>query len=338
MNKCLRAARGNLFFRESGEGYRVARIERSEMKANRHGFFGEISKNRWMYLLLLPAILFSFVFSYVPMVGISIAFQDFNPIKGIWGSKFVGLSNFKYFFRGSRWLQITFNTLFLNILFIVTGTVAVVALAIMITELGKKLFVRASQSVMILPNFIGWAVVAMFAQAFIGSDNGYINRLIEFFGGAPISFYTEAGVWPLIFVIIRIWKGAGFGAIVYIATITGFDAEIYEAARIDGVSRMQSIFLITIPMLRDTIILMTILGVGKIFYGDMGMIYTLVGDNQMLFSTTDVIDTYVFRSIRTSGSMGMSAAVGLYQSLIGFFLVVVTNKLANRYSPDAAIY
>ncbi len=197
---------------------------------------------------------------------------------------------------------------------------------------------RVSQSVMILPNFIGWAVVAMFAQAFIGSDNGYINKLIEFFGGSPLSFYTDPGAWPVIFVIIRIWKGAGFGAIVYIATITGFDNGIYEAARIDGASRMQSIFRITIPMLRDTVILLTILGVGKIFYGDMGMIYTLVGDNSMLFSSTDVIDTYVFRSIRTSGSMGMSAAAGLYQSIIGFLLVVITNRLANRFSPEAAIY
>ncbi len=304
----------------------------------KHGFLKEVSKNRWMYFLLMPAMLFSFVFSYLPMIGITIAFQDFNPIKGIWGSEFVAFENFRYFFRGSRWMQITFNTLYLNVLFIITGTVVSIAIAIMVTELGKSLFVRFNQSVMIFPNFISYAVIAMFAQAFVGSDNGYINKVIEFFHGDPVSFYTEPGVWPLIFVIIRIWKGAGFGAIIYIATITGFDIEMYEAARIDGASRMQCIFRITLPMLKDTIILLTILGVGKIFYGDMGMIYTLIGDNSMLFSTTDVIDTYVFRSIRTSGSMGMSAAVGLYQSLIGFVMVVATNRLAKKYSPDAAIF
>ena len=223
-------------------------------------------------------------------------------------------------------------------MFIVTGTIASIAIAIMITELGKNWFVRLNQSVMIFPNFISYAVVAMFAQAFIGSDDGYVNQWIEMFGGTPISFYSEPGVWPLILVIIRIWKGAGYGAIVYMAAIVGIDNGVYEAARIDGASRMQTIFRITLPMLKDTVILLTLLSVGNIFYGDFGMIYTLVGDNSMLFETTDVIDTYVFRSIRTSGSMGMSAAVGLYQSLIGFFLVIGVNALAKKFSPESAIF
>jgi putative aldouronate transport system permease protein len=302
------------------------------------GFLAEIKKNFWLYMLAVPALLYAIVFKYIPMVGVSIAFQDFNPIKGLFGSKFIGFDNFKYFFRGSQWLQITFNTLWLNVLFIITGTIAAVAIAIILVELGKNVFVRFNQSVMIFPNFISWVVVAMFAQAFIGSDGGYINRWIEAFGGTPISFYSKPGVWPTIFVVIRIWKGAGFGAIIYMATILGIDTGMYEAARIDGASRMQTIFRITIPLLKDTVILLTILGVGVIFYGDFGMIFTLVGDNSILFPTTDVIDTYVFRSIRTSGSMGMSAAVGLYQSLIGFLLVIVTNQLAKKYSPDSAIF
>jgi putative aldouronate transport system permease protein len=302
------------------------------------GFLAEIKKNFWLYMLAVPALLYAIVFKYIPMVGVSIAFQDFNPIKGLFGSKFIGFDNFKYFFRGSQWLQITFNTLWLNVLFIITGTIAAVAIAIILVELGKNVFVRFNQSVMIFPNFISWVVVAMFAQAFIGSDGGYINRWIEAFGGTPISFYSKPSVWPTIFVVIRIWKGAGFGAIIYMATILGIDTGMYEAARIDGASRMQTIFRITIPLLKDTVILLTILGVGVIFYGDFGMIFTLVGDNSILFPTTDVIDTYVFRSIRTSGSMGMSAAVGLYQSLIGFLLVIVTNQLAKKYSPDSAIF
>ena len=303
------------------------------------GFFRELRINGLLYLMALPAILLTLVFKYVPMVGILIAFEDYNPIKGLFGSQFIGLKNFRYFFRGSKWLQITFNTLFLNVLFIITGTVAAVALAIMLTEIGKKLFTRVSQSVMIFPNFISWAVVAMFAQTFISSDGGYINRIIEFFGGSPIGFYSTAGIWPLIFVIIRIWKGAGFGAIIYMAAIMGIDGEIYEAAKIDGASRRQIIARITVPLLKDTIILLTILSIGSIFYGDFGMIYTFVGDNSVLFPTTDVIDTYVFRSLRTSGStMGMSAAVGLYQSLIGFMLVVAANRLAKRFSPQSAIF
>lgn len=302
------------------------------------GFLTEIRRNFWLYMLAVPAILLTILFKYIPMVGISIAFQDFNPIKGIFGSQFIAFDNFKYFFRGSQWLQITVNTLWLNVLFIITGTIAAVAIAVMLVELGKNLFVRFNQSVMIFPNFISWAVIAMFAQAFVGSDGGYINRWITALGGTPISFYSEPGVWPLIFVVIRIWKGAGFGAIIYMAAIIGIDTGMYEAARIDGASRMQMIFRITLPLLKDTVILLTILSVGSIFYGDFGMIYTLIGDNAILFPTTDVIDTYVFRSIRTSGSMGMSAAVGLYQSLIGFVLVLATNKLAKRYSPDSAIF
>ncbi|MDW7656601.1 MAG: ABC transporter permease subunit [Bacillota bacterium] len=301
-------------------------------------FITEIRKNFWLYMLAVPAILYAIVFKYIPLVGISIAFQDFNPIKGLFGSQFIGLDNFKYFFRGSQWLQITINTLWLNILFIVTGTIAAVSLAIILVELGKNIFVKFNQSVMIFPNFISWVVVAMFVQAFIGSDGGYINRWIQALGGTPISFYTEARAWPVIFVVVRIWKGAGFGAIIYMATILGIDTGMYEAARIDGASRMQAIFRITIPMLKETVILLTILGIGTIFYGDFGMIYTMVGDNSVLFSTTDVIDTYVFRSIRTSGSMGMSAAVGLYQSLIGFLLVIFSNQMAKKYSPDAAIF
>jgi len=301
-------------------------------------FIKEIKTNFLLYMMALPVVLLTFLFKYVPMVGVLIAFEDFNPLKGIFGSAFVGLKNFSYFFRGSKSIQITFNTLFLNAMFIVTGTAASVALAIMLTEIGKKLFTRVSQSVMIFPNFISWVVVAMFAQTFIGSDGGYINKVIELFGGQPINFYSSPNVWPAIFVIIRIWKGAGFGAIIYMAAIVGIDGEIYEAAKIDGASRRQIITRIILPLLKDTVILLTILSIGSIFYGDFGMIYTFVGDNSVLFRTTDVIDTYVFRSLRTANSMGMSAAVGLYQSFIGFILVVFANRLAKRFSPRSAIF
>lgn len=302
------------------------------------GFIAEIRRNWGLYLLILPCIIYAIVFKYLPMVGIVIAFEDFNPIKGMFGSKLIGFGNFKYFFRGSKWMQITFNTLWLNTLFIITGTIASIAIAIMLTELGKGLFVRFNQSAMILPNFISYAVVAMFLQAFIGSEGGLINRFLTAIGKDTISFYSNPDVWPLIFVIIRIWKGAGYGAIVYMATIVGIDTEIYESARIDGASRWQIIMKITLPLLKNTVILLTLMSIGNIFYGDFGMIYTIIGDNSMLFPTTDVIDTYVFRSIRTSGSMGMSAAVGLYQSVIGFILVVTVNKIAKKLNPESAIF
>ena len=302
------------------------------------GFFYEIRTNYGLYLLVAPAVLFALVFKYLPMAGIIIAFENYNPIKGLFGSEFVGFDNFRFFFRGSQWLNVTFNTLFLNILFIITGTIASVSIAIIMTELGKSTYVRITQSVMILPNFIAWAVVAMFTQAFIGSEGGVINNILTSLGGQNIAFYSEPSVWPGIFVLVRIWKGAGFGAIVYMAAIMGIDTDIYTAAKMDGAGRLQSIFLITIPLLKDTVILLILLSVGGIFYGDFGMIYTFVGDNTLLYSTTDVIDTYVFRALRTFGSMGMSAAAGLYQSVFGFIFVVGANAMAKKLNSGMGIF
>ena len=310
---------------------------RAPVKPGKKGFIWEMRRNWMLYLFTVPALLYILIFKYLPMAGIVIAFQKFNPVKGLFGSKWIGFENFRFFFRGSQWGGVTFNTFYLNLLFIVTGTIAAIFIAVMMTELTKGPYVRVSQSVMILPNFISWVVVALFSIAFLGG-NGVINKVISTLGGDSIAFYNNAAIWPLIFVIIKIWKGAGFGAVVYMAAITGIDTEIYEAATIDGASRLQRIFLITLPLLKDTVILMTLLAVGGIFYGDFAMIYAFVGDNAALFSTTDVIDTYVFRALRTSGNMGMSAAVGLYQSLIGFILVVFTNTIVKKVNPESAIF
>ena len=306
-------------------------------KRKKKGFLWEIRRHWLLFLFTLPALLYLLVFKYLPIVGIIIAFEKYNPIKGIFGSKFVGLDNFIFFFRGSQWKSVTFNTFYLNALFIITGTIAAIFIAVAMSELGKSIYVRVSQSIMILPNFISWVTIALFSVAFIGSG-GVINKLIESFGGEIIPFYNSAGLWPSIFVIIRIWKGAGFGAVVYMAAITGIDVEINEAATIDGASRLQRIFYVTIPLLKDTVILMTLLSVGWIFYGDFAMIYAFVGDNSSLFKTTDVIDTYVFRALRTNTNMGMSASIGLYQSVVGFILVLITNMLVRKVNPESAIF
>jgi putative aldouronate transport system permease protein len=302
------------------------------------GFIREIKINKFLYLLTLPGVLFLIVFHYIPMAGIVIAFQKFNPLEGIFNSPFVGFDNFKFFFQGKNWMDITFNTFYLNILFTITGTIASVFISIMVSENNGKIFKKSTQSLMILPNFVSWAIVAMFSVTLFSSDMGIINQFLRFMKLEDIKFYNDANIWPTILVIMRIWKGAGFGAIVYIATITGFDQSMYEAALIDGASRFQCIFKITIPLLLNTIIIMTILGIGNIFRGDFGMIYTLVGDNNLLFKTTDVIDTYVYRSLRSSGEMGMSAAVGLYQSVLGFLMVIISNAIAKKYSAESAIF
>lgn len=301
-------------------------------------FIKEIRINKFMYTLAVPGLIFFFVFCYLPLLGILIAFEDFQPLKGILGSKFIGFKNFEFLFTSDEWLKITFNTLYLNILFLITGTVMAITIAILFSELKNVWFKRITQSLVILPNFISWAVVAMFAVPILSTDTGLFNRILTSIGLPSISFYSNSAIWPVLLVLIKIWKGAGFGSIIYLATITGIDQEMYEAAKIDGASRIQCIFKITIPILKNTIIILTLLSIGGIFYGDFGMIYSLVGDNPLLFPTTDVIDTYVFRALRRLGDMGMSSAVGLYQSVVGFIFVITTNAIAKKIDKDSAIF
>ena len=294
-------------------------------------------KNAGRYTLLLPSLVFMVIFAYLPMVGIIIAFQDYDPIAGFFGSKFTAFENFKFFFASSEWLQVTLNTLYLNTLFILTGTLISVFLAVVMSELQSKVFTRISQTLMTLPNFVSWATVAMFSVVFLESD-GVINTSIRVLGGEPIAFYSNPDVWVEVFVVIRAWKSAGWNSIVYMAAILGIDKSIYEAAKIDGASRLKCIFFITLPLIKNTVVLMTIMSVGSIFKGDFGMIYPFIGDNSMLYPTTDVIDTYVFRALRSFTNYGRAAAVSLYQSVMGFVFVIISNAIAKRYAPESAIF
>ncbi|QUL53421.1 sugar ABC transporter permease [Paenibacillus tritici] len=316
----------------------VAVQTRTKKRKNKTGFLEEMKRNYLLYLMALPGIAVIFIFSYLPMGGIVIAFQDFNPIKGITGSKFVGFSNFRFFVESSDTIKVIANTLFLNTLFILCGTMISVIIAVMFSELSGKWFKRVSQTLVTLPNFLSWTVIAMFSVSLLSSDTGLINKVLDMFGVAPISFYSEPGYWPLILVLLKIWQGAGFGSIVYLATITGINPDIYESASIDGASRWHKIRFITLPLLKPTIILMLLLAMGGIFYGDFGMIYAIVGRNVSLYPTTDVIDTYVYRALMDLGDMSMAAAVGFFQSVVGFILVFSVNMLAKKFSPESALF
>ncbi|MBE1446879.1 ABC transporter permease [Paenibacillus sp. OAS669] len=319
---------------QSQLGSSISRKQRGAVAS----FFFELKTNKFMYLLALPGMIWFLIFAYLPMGGIVIAFQDFKAVKGITGSKFVGLKNFEFFFHSNDWVKIVTNTVFLNVLFIVFGTLAAVAIAIMVTELGGKWFKKAAQSVMIFPHFLSWTVVAMFITAFVATDGGFINKALALFGVEPIQFLSSPSYWPAIFVLLKIWHGAGFSSIVYMATIAGINPEVYESASMDGASRWQKIMYITLPLLKTTVILLTILAVGGIFNGDFGMIFAIIGRNPLLYPTTDVIDTYVFRSLMDLGDMGMSAAVGLLQSVVGFLLVITVNYIAKKTAPESAIF
>jgi putative aldouronate transport system permease protein len=311
--------------------------QKSRVK-KKSSFLQEIRKNHLLYLLTLPGILLVFVFAYLPIFGIAIAFQDYNPVKGVFGSKFVGFENFRFFLESSEILKVLFNTVFLNLMFIFIGMIASVSIAIMFSELKSKKFKVVAQTIVTLPNFLSWTVIAMIVSAYFTYQGGVLNQILSFFDMKPIAFFNEAAYWPYFLVVIKIWQSAGFGSIVYLATISGINPEIYESASMDGASRWGKIRHITLPLLKPTVILLMLLALGGIFYGDFGMIYAIVGKNALLYPTTDVIDTYVYRALMDLGNVSMSAAVGFFQSLVGFMLVLSANLITRKYSPDSALY
>lgn len=301
------------------------------------GFFGEIWQNKFLYLLAVPAIVYTFIFCYMTLPYMAIAFEKFNFKTGIF-SPFVGLDNFKYFFSSSWAWTITRNTLVINVLFLIVGTAFAVFLAIILNEINAKKFLKVSQSFMLFPYFISWVIVSYMLQGLLGTENGLINNLMLSAGGERVSFYSQPSYWYPILLILNVWKSAGYNAIIYLAAITGIDEGIYEAAYIDGATRFKRIRYITMPLLMPTICIMTLMAIGRIFYGDFGMFYAIIRDNSSLMPIAEVIDTYVYRTFKNTGDPGLSMAVGLYQSIVGFILVFTSNRLVKRFFPDGALF
>lgn len=297
----------------------------------------ELHKNKVLYAMLSIGVVWTLIFAYIPMAGLVVAFKKFSYADGIFKSPWCGFDNFKFLFSNKDLFNITFNTVYLNLLFIVFGTMTSVFLALLFVEIKNKAFKRVTQSIVIIPYFISWAVIAMFLQGFLG-DRGLVNQFLQSLGGDKIQFYNNPAYWRIILVLLRIWQGAGFGTIIYIATITGFDMGIYEAAKIDGANRFQLISKLTLPMLKTTIVMLTLMSIGSIFKGDFGMIYALIGDNSLIYSKTDVIDTYVYRALRTNSNLGFSTAVSFYQSSVGFIIVLISNWVTRKVDPDSALF
>jgi len=302
------------------------------------GVVAEFSKNRYLYLLALPGTLFLIVFAYIPMSAHLLAFKDFRLSDGLWGSKWVGFDNFRYFFSGNDWLRVTYNTLFLNGLFLVFGLGFAVMLAIFLSEVISPLFKRVAQSFVFLPYFISWIVISMMTQALFSTSEGIINKTLNSLGFDGVEWYLTPSVWPAILTIIYIWKFAGYNSIIFLAGITGISPEYYESAKLEGATRFQQMIYITLPLLRPIILLMLLLGVGRIFYGDFGMIYAIVGDIGVLYPTTDVIDTFAYRALRQLGNFSTSSAVVLYQSVMGLITVVIFNAIAKRIDTDSRLF
>ena len=301
-------------------------------------FTRALRKNRVLLMMLIPAFLYFFIFSYLPMSGAIVAFKSYNFREGIFFFFWVGFSNFEYFFKSGQAWTVTRNTILYNVGFIVVNTVLQMGLAIFISEIGGKYFKKVTQTAMFLPYFISWIVVGMIAYNFLNVDYGTVNTILNKLGMESINFYGTKWVWPIIITAFCAWKNVGYGTVLYLAAIMGIDQEIYEAAQIDGANIFQRIFKVTIPCLVPTLIILTLLSIGNIFRGDFQMFYQLVGNNGPLFPITDVIDTFTFRSLIQSGEVGMSAAAGLYQSIFCFITIIITNKIVKSYDKDYSLF
>lgn len=300
-----------------------------------------LKKNWQLYLMAAPAVVLLFCFSYLPMAGLVIAFKKFNFKDGIWRSPWIDpwYKNFEVIFKNNTAaLQAIRNTILLNLLFIVCGTIFALALSLAFNEISNKYIKKLTQSFSFLPYFISTVVVGIFVSGLLSYENGVVNRIITSLGGEKIAFYMEAKWWPMIMVLVNIWKGAGYSAVVYLATISGFDSSYYEAARIDGATRWQQTWYISLPLLKPTVITLTLLSVGKIMNADFGLFYNVTGDMPTLYATTDVLDTYIYRALRQLGDIGISSATGFFQSVVGFVLVLCSNWVARKYEEDAALF
>lgn len=296
-------------------------------------------KNRTLLFMALPAVIIMILFNYVPMFGLVLAFKNFNYAKGIWGSDWCGLDNFKYLFLvGETAWRLTRNTVLYYIAFTITGTVGAVMLAIGINEMVLKKTGRMFQSFMILPTFISYIAVSFVVYAFLKNDTGIVNRLIVSLGGDSIRFYQDDTKWPIILLIVNMWKNIGYSSVLYLSVLTGIDPNLYEAASIDGASAKQKMWYITLPMLVPMVIVRTLMGLGRIMHSDTGLFYQVTKNSSALYETTQVLDSYVLNAIMSSTDYGMTAATTFYQSVVGFVMVVGTNMIIRKISPDNALF
>ncbi len=297
-----------------------------------------VKDNLQLLTLALPAIVTLFIFNYLPMFGLVLAFKDYKVTKGIWGSPWSGLKNFEFFFGSQDAWRVTRNTLCLNFLFIFAGVFFGVLFALIMFEVKKRRHVKIYQTVSILPSFLSWVAVGYIVYAFLDPTRGIANQILSMFGVEPVQWYNEPSYWPVILLIVKTWQGVGLGSIIYYAALMGVDSELFEAADIDGANKVQKIIKISIPQITQIIVIMIILGVGGIFRADFGLFYNVTRNVGALYPTTDVMDTYVFRTLMSMGNIGMSSAASFIQSIVCFVTLVATNLIVRKISPENSLF
>jgi len=296
-------------------------------------------KYKMLYIMLIPGIVYLLINNYVPMLGMIIAFKDINFAKGILGSDWVGFKNFEYLFKTADAYIITRNTILYNVVFIVVNLVVAVALAILLNEMKNRFMSRFYQSIVLLPHLISSVIIGYLVFSLLSAETGLMNKtILPWLGIDPIMWYNEPGFWPYILTFVKIWSTAGYLCIIYFAAVVGIDQEYYEAATLDGANKFQQILKITIPLITPVIVIMTLMQIGRIFYSDFGLFYQVTLDSGVLLPTTNVIDTYVYRSLLRNGDIGMSSAAGLYQSIVGFIIILISNYAVKKINPDNSLF
>ena len=291
-----------------------------------------------VYLVMIPGLVYLFINNYMPLPGLVVAFKQYNAGKGIYKSPWVGFKNFQYLFATNDALLITRNTILYNVAFIAINLVCAIAVAIILSELTGKIK-NVYQSVILLPHLISSVIIGYLVFAFFSVENGFVNNnILALFGKEGVSWYSEPKYWPFIIIFVNTWKSIGFNCIIYLSTLLGFDRAFYESAEIDGATKWQQIRYITLPLLKPTAIMMTLMAVGRVFYSDFGLFYQVPMNQGALYATTQTIDTYVYRGLLQLGNISMSAAAGVYQSIIGFVLILAANLLVKKLDRDSALW
>ncbi|MBS5521364.1 MAG: sugar ABC transporter permease [Clostridiales bacterium] len=292
-----------------------------------------------VYLMMLPGVVYLFINNYMPMAGLVAAFKQVNYSEGIWNSPWVAFKNFEFLFKTDEAFTITRNTILYNLVFIIVGIVLGVFLAILISEVAHDKARKIYQSAVLVPFLMSIVIVSYIVYAFFSAENGLINNtILPFFGKEAVNWYSEPKYWPFILVFVHTWKGIGYGCLIYLSTINGIDRSLYEAASLDGAGKWKQIVHVTLPSLKGTIIVLTLLNIGKIFYADFGLFYQVPMNSGQLYDVTNVIDTYVYRALLQLGNTGMAAAAGFYQSVVGFVLVMLSNLIVRKLSPENALF
>lgn len=313
-------------------------MKKSRGAASRGGFLTELRTRPVLFLMLLPMVILAVVFAYVPMSGILIAFESFNYRGGIFGSPFVGFSNFEFLFKGNDMLAITLNTFGYNLTFLIVNQFLEILFAIVLSELLGKYFKKLVQSSMFLPYFISWVIAGSIVYNLFNYEYGIVNNSMVSLGLERVDLMNNAWFWRIMLVVFSAWKNVGYGCIIYLSTITGIDTEMYDAAVVDGANILQRIWYVTLPFLVPTFLMLLLMTIGGMFRGDFGLFWQLVGNNPLVRSETEIIDTYIYRAMSSTSNFGMTTAAGIYQSVMGFVLIMTVNAIVKKVNRDYALF